>query len=170
MYTKNIYRLDEVKAAVQYSIHNKKEEDAVFWANELLLSDEFDALKEVLFVSWFYSIGLGNIEILYNILTCTHDELLNIVYGMALLKEAHRDCSLPIMFLYGIANTAYTNRNIYFELPPSLVQPDQKIEAFIRAVLLGKYLESWFLFKNIPTHILEAIIEVRYKQIGRAHV
>ena len=165
MYTKNIYRLDEVKAAVQFCIHNKQDEDAVFWANELLISDEFDALRETLFVSWFHSIGLGNIEILYNILTATEDELLNIVFGMAMLKEGMRDCTLPIMFLYGITNTAYTNRNIYFELPPSLVQPDQKIEAFIRAVLLGKYLESWFLFNNIPSNILEAIIDVRYKNV-----
>ena len=46
MYTINIYRLDEVKAALQYSIHMKKSEEAIFWANELILSNELNELKK----------------------------------------------------------------------------------------------------------------------------
>lgn len=164
MYTKNIYRLDEVKAALQYAIHTREHQEAIFWANELIISEEFDDLKIVLFVSWFYSIGLGNIEILYNIVTATEHDLLNIVYGMATLKESMRDCTLPVMFLYGIANKEYKNRNIYFELPAALVQTDPVIEAFIRAVLLGKFLEAWFLYqKGIPESILKTIIDVKFK-------
>jgi len=165
MYTKNIYRLDEVKAAVQYCIHNKKVDEAIFWANELIVSEEIDDLKDVLFVCWFHSIGLGNIEVLYNILIASDDELLNVVYGMATLKESMRDCTLPVMFLHSLVNSDYKNRNVYFELPPSLIQSDPTIEAFIRAVLHGKYLEAWFLYKDVPSHIMEAIIEVRYKHV-----
>ena len=164
MYTKNIYRLDEVKAALQYAIHTREHKEAIFWANELIISEEFDDLKIVLFVSWFYSIGLGNIEILYNIVTATEHDLLNIVYGMATLKESMRDCTLPVMFLFGIANKEYKNRNIYFTLPAALVQANPAIEAFIRAVLLGKFLEAWFLYqKGIPESILKTIIDVKFK-------
>ena len=164
MYTKNIYRLDEVKAALQLSIHTRQDQEAIFWANELVVSEELEDLKQVLFVSWFHSIGLGNIEILYNIMTASDDDLLNIVYGMATLKESMRDCTLPIMFLYGIVNKEYKNRNIYFTLPAALVQPDPRIEAFIRAVLLGKFLEAWFLYqKGIPESILKTIIDVKFK-------
>ena len=164
MYTKNIYRLDEVKAALQLSIHTRKCDEALFWANELMLSEEFDDLKEILFISWFHSIGLGNLEILYSILTASDDELLNIVYGMAMLKEGMRDCTLPIMFLYGIVNKEYKNRNIYFELPAALLQSDPHIEAFIRAVLLGKFLEAWFLYKKgVPEIVLKNIIDAKFK-------
>ena len=165
MYTTNIYRLDEVKAALQYSIHNKNSEEAIFWANELIISNELDELKNVLFVSWFHSIGLGNIEILYKILSVSDDELLNVVYGMTMLKESMRDCTMPVMFLYGIANKESKVSNIQFVLPSSLIQANQRIDTFIKTVLLGKYLAAWFLYVDIPDNILKNIIDVKYKNV-----
>ena len=165
MYTKNIYRLDEVSASLQFAIHNSNVEEALFWANELIISDEIDHLKTFMFISWFYSIGLGNVEVLYTLVNATDDELLNVVYGMVTLKTSFRDCTLPIMFLYGIVNKEYINRNIYFELPAILVQSEKDVEAFIRAILLGKFLEGWFLYNTVSINeiVLKNIIDVKFQ-------
>ena len=143
MYTCNFYRLDEVCAALQYTISNRRFKESLFWVKELLESKEHEKIFETLFQTWFHSIGLGNIEILNKILTInTQDdnEVYDLVYGMSLLKESMRDCTLPVMFLYGVSNAEYKNRNVYFQLPSHLIQENPKLDTFIRAVLLGKYL------------------------------
>ena len=166
MYSRHFYRIDEVKAALQLCIHRKRIQESIFWATELFDSQAFDSIQEVLFISWFYSIGLGNIEILYDIIDINlldGHAILSIVYGMAHLKDSMRDCSLGIMFLNGISTNQYTNRNIYFEMPSILVQEDPLIDTFIRAVLLGKYIDAWTLFLSIPSP--ETVFEI-YKKIA----
>jgi len=169
MYTRHFYRLDEVAAALQYSICSNRVEEALFWSNELYSSEEYDVLTEALFQSWFHSIGLGNILVLEKILSLnvhSEEEIYNLVYGMSTLKNSMKDCTLPVMFLYGISNAKYKNRNVYFTLPPSLAiySTNQKLDTFIRATLLGKYLESWLLYdKNISDTILETIMNVKFK-------
>ena len=144
IYTRHFYRIDEVKAALQYEIHNKHTNEAFFWLTELIDSDEFELIDEVLIKSWFYDIGLANLNILYAIILASKDEerLYEIVYAMIYVK---RDCTLPILFLYGIANNVYKNKNVVFNLPSELVQEDKMVDTFIRACILGKYLEAWFL-------------------------
>ena len=168
MYSRHFYRIDEVKSALQLCIHRKRIHEAIFWAKELFDSRSYDSLHETLIISWFHSIGLGNIEILYDIVDMNlMDEhtILTIVYSMATMKDSYRDCTLPIMFLNGLSNNTYKNRNIYFEIPSVLVQSDPLIDTFIRAVLLGKYLDAWTLFLSIESK--ESLVDI-YKKI--AHV
>ena len=146
MYTRHIYRLDEVKAALQYSIHKKNVNESIFWAKELYDSEEFDCITEVLFVSWFYSIGIGNIEVLHKILTTNiqdENEFLNLVYAMTVLKDSMRNCTLPIVFMCGLGNFVQTNYNVYFQMPGLLKQENPKVDTFIRTTLLGKYIYAW---------------------------
>jgi hypothetical protein len=148
-------------------IYKKNVNESIFWAKELYDSEEFDCITEVLFVSWFYSIGIGNIEVLRKILTTNiqdENEIYNLVYGMTVLKESMRDCTLPVMFIYGISNPKYKNRNIHFQLPVNLQQLNPKVDAFIRAVLLGKFLESWLLYQttNVSSSI-DKLVEVKIK-------
>ena len=167
MYTRHFYRIDEVKSAIQFNIGKKNVEESIFWTKELIDSYEYDHLKQALYKSWFYIIGLGNIEILFKLLTLDiklEKDVLELVYAMTMLKNSMRDCTLPVMFLYGISNPKYKNKNIYFQLPICLMQSDSHVEAFIRASLLGKYLEAWLLYiTNIPSEtILTKIVEVKY--------
>lgn len=167
MYTYNFYRCDEVCAALQYTISNRRYRESLFWVKELLESKEYEKIFETLFLTWFHNIGLGNIEILNKILTTNiqdENEIYNLVYGMTVLKESMRDCTLPVMFIYGISNPKYKNRNIHFQLPANLQQLNPKVDAFIRAVLLGKYLESWLLYQttNVSSSI-NKLVEVKIK-------
>ena len=169
MYTRHFYRLDEVKAALQYNISSNRYKESLFWSNELFNSEEYNTIKDVLFVSWFHSIGLGNIDVLHKILNLNpmiEEDVYNLVYGMSTIKNNMKDCTLPILFLYGVSNATYKNRNIHFELPPSLAcySSSSTIDTFIRATLLGKYLESWLLYDTtISDILLDTILEVKFK-------
>lgn len=147
LFTRHFYRTDEVKAALQLCISKKRTREALFWSLELLESEEFITLKDALFNTWFHSIGLANIHILGDILELVEDEnkILTLVNSLCYAK---RDCTLPIMFLYGITNSRYKNRNIVFNLPTDLQQDDKYTDTFIRACALGKYLDAWIL--SIP--------------------
>lgn len=174
MYTYNFYRCDEVCAALQLTISNRRYRESLFWVKELLESKEYEKIFETLFITWFYNIGLGNIEVLDKILNTNvqdENEVYNLVYGMSLLKESMRDCTLPVMFIYGVSNPKYKNRNIHFQLPASLKQDNPKIDAFIRATLLGKFLESWLLYQttNVSTSI-DKLVEVKIKDTNLRYV
>jgi hypothetical protein len=156
-----------VCAALQYTISNRRYNESIFWIKELIESKEDEKIFETLFLTWFHNIGLGNLEILKNILTVdmkNEDDLYNLVYGMTMLKENMRDCTLPVMFLYGASNATYKNRNVYFQLPANLIQPNTKIDTFIRAVLLGKYLESWLLYQTTDvSNMIDSLINTKFK-------
>jgi hypothetical protein len=82
-----------------------------------------------------------------------------------------KDCTLPVLFLYGISNVKYKNRNKYFKLPENLIQEDPKIDTFIRATLLGKYLESWLLYdSNISDELIYTIMNVKFKKENVKHL
>lgn len=160
MYTRHFYRMDEVKAALQYSIHKKNMNESIFWAKELFDSEEFEHITEVLFLSWFYSIGTGNIEILHKILHTNvqnEDELLQLVYAMTYLKDSMRSCTLPVMFVCGLGNVEKGTHNIYFEMPALLKQENTKVDTFIRTTLLGKYIHAWKQYINLETRDFELL-------------
>jgi len=145
IYTRHFYRVDEVKAALQYEIHRKRLVEAFFWITELIDSYEFEAIEEVLLKSWFYDIGLANIDILYYILLTPSNDSSVLYEIINTMINSKRDCTLPIVFLYGISNNKYKNKNIVFTLPDDLIQDDITLDTMIRACYLGKYLEAWYL-------------------------
>ena len=168
LFTRHFYYLDEVKAALQYEIHRKRLTESFFWLTELIDSEEYQEIQNVLLKSWFYDVGLENLDILYHILiTPSHDKtaLYQIVKT---LKSSKNDCTLPIMLLYGVSSPTYKNKNIVFKLPDVLVQEDNNIDTFIRACFLGKYLEAWLLSIGLWNHpnlqlYIERIIKYKFK-------
>lgn len=163
LYTRHFYRIDEVKAALQYCISNKRSEEALFWALELFDSEDFKSIQNTLLNTWFHTIGLGNFNILKDIFELTNDsiKILNIVYAMCYVK---RDCTLPVMYLYGLTNKQYKNRNIVFEIPKDLIQDNKVVDTFIRSCLLGKYLDAWLLSVSSWKHCEQYIEKIlRYK-------
>lgn len=169
IYTINFYRVDEVKAALQLCISYKRAKEALFWTLELIESEEDISLKSALFNSWFHNIGLANINILkdiFEIETKTEEEkVFQLVYTMCYTK---RDCTLPVIYLYGLSKSQYSSNNISFELPKNLIQENKYLDTFIRSCILGKYLDAWIvsipLWKNKLTKtVIEQIISYKYK-------
>jgi hypothetical protein len=139
MYSRHFYKTEDVKAALQHSIHTKKPYEAVFWAKELNdINDINDInLKETLFISWFYSIGLSNINCIKNIRN-SNDET---IFQMASIKSNHS--ILPYMLVNGTLDKVYKMKKSMVKLSNALKQDDPNIDIWIRNTLYGKFLESW---------------------------
>lgn len=59
--TKHLYRFEEVRSALLYSIRSRRHFDACFWLEELEESCYSGEARRLLFVAWFLFVGLGRI-------------------------------------------------------------------------------------------------------------
>jgi len=170
MYTRNFYYINDVKAALQHSIHNKSNKsnksnklvkESVYWAKELLDCNESLTLQQIFFYSWFYSIGLGNLNILLDI----HKPSLETTYALASIQE--RNNTLPYILLNGSLEKTYKMKKTLYKLSKDMTHSNPKIDNWFRATLYGKYLESWQhsieLWKDISfQEIIEQVIYIKF--------
>ena len=131
MYTRNFYYINDVKAALQYSIHNKSNKsnksnklvkESVYWAKELLDCNESLTLQQIFFYSWFYSIGLGNLNILLDI----HKPSLETTYALASIQE--RNNTLPYILLNGSLEKTYKMKKTLYKLSKDMTHSNPKID------------------------------------------
>ena len=161
MYTRHFYYINDVKSALQYSIHNKSLEESVYWAKELLDCDNKILVQQISFYSWFYSIGLGNLGILLNI----HKGSLETIYALASIDQ--RNNTLPYMMVNGSLDKPYKIKKTLYKLSNNLKQSNPKIDNWVRATLYGKYLESWQhsldLWNDISfQEVIEEVIYIKF--------
>jgi hypothetical protein len=74
------------------------------------------------------------------------------------------------MFLYGLSSNTYKNTNVKFNVPADLIVEDKKLQTFIHACCLGKYLDAWILSNiiskdNFNTYIVR-IIKHKYNSLN----
>ncbi len=62
--SRHLFRLDEVAAALRYSIVNRRIEEGMFWTLELIDSEEIELLFDVLFESWVFTVGAKRFALL----------------------------------------------------------------------------------------------------------
>ncbi len=62
MLTRHFYELDEVGYALLYCLRHKRCEEAVFWAQELLLSQEEEILNKIMIQAWISIMGARRID------------------------------------------------------------------------------------------------------------
>ena len=135
MLTRHFYNIEDASAALQYAIHKKKPYEAVYYAKELFEYKE--VLQKTLFMSWFYSIGLSDINCIKHI----KNPSLEFVFKMA--SSESRNSTLFYMFMNGALHKEYKTKKSLIKLSKSLIQENQNIDAWIRNTLFSKYLESW---------------------------
>lgn len=135
MITRHFYKIEDASAALQYAIHKKKPYEAVYYAKELF--EYKDVLQKTLFMSWFYSIGLSDI----NYIKYIKNPSLEFVFKMA--SSESRNSTLFYMFMNGALHKEYKTKKSLIKLSKSLIQENQDIDAWIRNTLFNKYLESW---------------------------
>ena len=135
MLTRHFYNIEDASAALQYAIHKKKPYEAVYYAKELFEYKE--VLQKTLFMSWFYSIGLSDINCIKHI----KNPNLEFVFKMA--SSESRNSTLFYMFMNGALHKEYKTKKSLIKLSKSLIQENQNIDAWIRNTLFSKYLESW---------------------------
>lgn len=97
--TKHLYRVDEVKAALQWCIMRGRCIDTVFWATELNESGHVVDLQETLQLSWLYGIGCKGLAWLSRI--CDFKEPVLTAIGLARAASI-RDSSVVAILGLGL--------------------------------------------------------------------
>ena len=137
MYTRHFYKLEDVKAALQYAIHIKKPYEAVYWCKEI---SNISDIKPILFLSWFYSIGLSNLNVIDMIKNATFEDI-GTIFQIASIES--RDSMLPYVLVNGTLDKTYKIKKTLLKLSSSLKQGNPNIDIWIRNTLYGKFFESW---------------------------
>lgn len=69
--TKNFYRVDEVCASLRKSIRNCKYTDALFWVEELYMSECYEDINLILLEVWIFLVNYSDIEWLKRWYACS---------------------------------------------------------------------------------------------------
>lgn len=138
MFTRHLYELDEVVAALRWCMRQGRTQEALFWCLELLESECIDQLKEELYTNWLWLFGLGSLSALPLL---QEEEYLRFVYALTRLPKERRDRSVLILLLLGSMDTTLPDRPSHFPCLESLFVEKQcsRLErAFLSAVYQGK--------------------------------
>ena len=140
MLTRNLYRLDEVKAALSWCIKSRRDKEAAFWTQELIDSELYEDLFETLKSTWLWLYGLQAIEwylqfsaMMESPDPVTEEEMIGFACSLALCKK---DASVLALVTYGLADTKEPDRVSPLAIKQST---DSELElAFLRACKQGK--------------------------------
>ena len=109
MLTRNLYRLEEVKAALSWCIKSRRVKEVAFWTQELIESELYDDIFETLTSTWTWFHGLAAIDWFCKYSTMlkspdpvTEDEMMAFATSLASLPK---DASVMALLAYGLADT-----------------------------------------------------------------
>jgi hypothetical protein len=95
--TKHYYAVDEVRAALAYACKEHKQEDAVFWCNELLVSNMDHLALETLLDTWLWTYGPCRLFWLVSAQHTDLDRLPRLAQYLASLEHTMQDGSLWVI-------------------------------------------------------------------------
>ena len=153
--TRNLYREDEVLAALQYCILKGRIQEAVFWAHEATQSNMTFDLLQALFWLWMNFFGAANLswytwfhEATQNLEKIEEDNIIYLVISLA-RRAPQGDSTVFTLVVSGLSRPS-TDRIGFVILPPSLRSLEGKNRAFAVAVKQGKLALAWN-FAEWPT-------------------
>ena len=146
--TRNLYREDEVLAALRHSIVVGDQAAALFWTQEGIESDMDVRIFQTLLSVWLHCVGLQNIHWLGWLVESLRSDLdeETILSLVTTLASSPKDCSVFALEVLGIDQTAAAPDHVgAFTLPPALQGLSPVETAFAKAVLQGKTEFAWAL-------------------------
>jgi hypothetical protein len=153
MLTRHLYRYDEVRAALLWCIVSRRTTEGLFWAQELLDSQCYTELFQVLFEGWLWSVGISRLEwfrqfwILFEKPDVNETELLQLVNE--LLRLPVRDSTtLQVLFrapIQSVERLPPTPKTEAFLPIVSTIANTPLKQTIIRYFRLGKVLSAWRL-------------------------
>jgi hypothetical protein len=151
MLTRHFYRDDEVVTALLWCIHKRRVEEGLFWLQELLDSELYDDVFQLLFLGWLWSFGCTQIDwfdafyAVYKKDNADEEEIVNLFYSLIRLPSEKRDVSVLALLVLGVGA----------DLEPLPLTPradkiaagyhDTLRAAFIRYAALGKAKSAWVI-------------------------
>jgi hypothetical protein len=143
--TSNLYREDEVLAALRHSIVAGNVDAALFWTQEGIESDMDVRIFQTLLSVWLHCVGLQNIHwlgwLVESLRSDMHEEtILSLVTELA---RSPKDSSVFVLEILGLCQTP--DHVGAFTLPPALQGLSPVETTFAKAVLQGKTEFAWAL-------------------------
>lgn len=157
MLTRHLYRYDEVRSALLWCIAKRRVVEGLFWAQELLVSELYDELFQILFEGWLWFVGVSRVEWVLQFWKELQREevdpeaMMGLLYSLLLLPV--RDCSVVAVLMLGTEPMVACDR-----LPPT-PQINQTLltwelneaqKTVVRYLAVGKALCAWRLVENEP--------------------
>jgi hypothetical protein len=147
--TKNLYREDEVVAALRYSIAQGDSVRALFWVQEGLESNMDVIILQTLLITWLYSVGLGNLSWFGWFLAGLEEETAfteeSIIALTLSLVDSVRDCRIFNILALGLEQTTETVK--FTVLPVAFRNKGLTKDevTFVRAIQQEKFQLAWSL-------------------------
>ena len=140
MLTRNLYRLDEVKAALSWCIKSRRMNEIAFWTQELIDSELYEDLFDTLKSTWLWLYGLQAVDwylqfsaMMESPEPVTEEEMIGFACSLAFCKK---DASVLALLSYGLADIKEPDRVSPIVIK-SKTQSDLEL-AFLRACKQGK--------------------------------
>jgi len=153
--TRNLYREDEMIAALRLAIARGRANEAVFWVQEGLESDMDVQILQTLLFSWLYNVGLGHTEWLGWFLqglqaetAFTEESIIALTVSLTNSVKAHPDSTVFALLAIGMQEFTETpeDRLVFSQKPIQVVGAITEHEvALIRAIQQGKFAYAWKL-------------------------
>ena len=158
--TRNLYREDEVIAAMRLSIARMRTSEAVFWVQEGIESGMDVIILQTLLRIWLYNVGVANVSWLSWLLLGLTDEtpfteemIIALTVSLVNSMKNHADSTVFAMLAIGMEGIglAPPDRVGFTILPTTLRQTSltKHETTFVRAVQQGKYVLAWSLARPL---------------------
>jgi hypothetical protein len=145
--TKNLYREDEVIAALRYSIAEGDAAQAVFWVQEALESDMDVLVLQTLFMTWLYIVGMSNMPWLGWFLAGIRDSAFTeetMISMTIALATSPKDSSVFSIMASGLDEVP--SEPVKFAVLPVPLRNKgltKEETTFVRAVQQGRFITAW---------------------------
>ena len=155
--TRNLYREDEVIAAMRLSIVRGRSSEAVFWVQEGIESGMDVVVLQTLLRIWLYNVGTGNLSWLSWFLSGLQEEtpftektIIALTVSLVNSIKSSGDSTVFAILAIGLEEGSNSERVAFSILPPSLRTTLTKHETnFYRAVQQGKFVLAWNLARPL---------------------
>ena len=163
MLTRNLYRLDEVKAALSWCIKSRRMNEIAFWTQELIDSELYEDIFETLLSTWLWFYGLEAIDwylqfsaMMESPEPVTEEEMIGFACSLALCPK---DASVLALVTYGLADSKEPDRVSDITIKTK-TQSDLEL-AFLRACKQGKARLAFDLSRPLwsSTERMEALLK-----------
>ena len=152
--TRNLYREDEVVAAIRWCIVNDRPSQAAFWIQEGLDSDMDVVVLQALLEVWLYHVGMGNLSWLVWFLEgldgtnpFTEENIVALTVALVNSVKHHGDTTVFAMLAIGMGEPCEADRVGFTIIACKLrsLHLSKDETAFARAVQQGKFVAAWSL-------------------------
>jgi hypothetical protein len=153
--SRHFYSSDEVQSALLYTTTRNVPSEALFWAEELILSGYHSEAVSILFQSFLWHTGPMRLQWLINAWKLlasdelSEEEILLSTYQLSSIKYSERDTSLWNILVLTIQNPNKMPDTITRKTTHILPSEDEKEIYFIRALFQGKGQSAWWISQYI---------------------